>query len=224
METTDRIITVRGEEELLARAGHLFASVREEFLCAAHDPDTWSQPAAKHAVRDRMRAAGAGAFTVRKLFSAAALADEPTRAHLREVSAAGARVRISASPLPHETIIIDRRLMILAGPAAPEGRAYTVTSSPALLGGVLSLFEAAWETSSPFTSWLTADAPHLDPDSRAVLRSLASGLTDATAARRLGLSLRTYRRRVAALMTALQADSRFQAGLHAAALDLAQDP
>ena len=44
------------------------------------------------------------------------------------------------------------------------------------------------------------------------------------AARRLGLSLRTYRRRVAALMTALQADSRFQAGLHAAALDLAQDP
>ncbi|WP_106399750.1 helix-turn-helix domain-containing protein [Actinocorallia populi] len=222
METTDRIVTVRGEEELLARAGHLFTSVREDFLCAARDPDTWSQPAARHAVRDRMRTSGTGAFTVRKLFSPTALADEPTRAHLHRVSAAGALVRISAAPLPHETIIIDRRLMVLAGPATPAGREYTITASPVLLGSVLSLFEAAWETSPPFTSWLTAEAPHLDPGSRAVLQALGSGLTDETAARRLGLSLRTYRRRVAALMTALQADSRFQAGLHAAAFGLAE--
>ncbi|MEO3782004.1 DNA-binding response regulator [Actinocorallia sp. B10E7] len=216
METTDRIITVRGEDELVARAGHLFASVREDFACAARDPDTWSQPAAQAAVRDRMRAAGPGRFEVRKLFSPSALADEPTRAHLREVSAAGARVRISAAPLPHETIVIDRRLVILAGPAAPAGREYTVTSSPSLVAGVLSLFEAAWETSRDFTSWLPGDLPHLDGDARAVLRALASGATDETASRRLGLSLRTYRRRVADLMTALQADSRFQAGLRAA--------
>ena len=41
------------------------------------------------------------------------------------------------------------------------------------------------------------------------------------AARRLGTSLRTYRRRVAELMAALEAGSRFQAGVRAGELGLA---
>jgi DNA-binding NarL/FixJ family response regulator len=49
-----------------------------------------------------------------------------------------------------------------------------------------------------------------------ILQTLATGLTDEAAARRLGISLRTYRRRVAGLMNLLEADSRFQAGVHAA--------
>ena len=219
---TDRIVTVRGDEELIVRAGHLFAGVREEFLCAARDPDTWSQPAARAAVRGRRTADGG--LTVRKLFGHTALADGPTRAHLREVSAAGVPVRISAAPLPHETIIIDSRFMILAGPPAPGGRDYSVISSPALISGVRSLFDAVWETSLPFESWLSGDLPHLDRDARAVLRALGSGATDEAAARRLGLSLRTYRRRVADLMAALQAGSRFQAGLRAGGLGLVDLP
>jgi DNA-binding NarL/FixJ family response regulator len=47
-----------------------------------------------------------------------------------------------------------------------------------------------------------------------------SGCKDATAARRLDLGLRTYRRRVAELMTALDASSRFQAGARARELGL----
>jgi hypothetical protein len=39
-----------------------------------------------------------------------------------------------------------------------------------------------------------------------------AGLSDEAAARRPGTSLRTYRRRVAELMAALEAGSRFQAG------------
>ena len=42
------------------------------------------------------------------------------------------------------------------------------------------------------------------------------------AARRLGTSLRTYRRRVAELMAALEAGSRFQAGVRAGELGLAR--
>lgn len=41
---------------------------------------------------------------------------------------------------------------------------------------------------------------------------LSAGLTDESAARRLGLSVRTYRRRVAALMSLRGNESRFQAG------------
>ena len=53
-----------------------------------------------------------------------------------------------------------------------------------------------------------------------LLDALASGAKDEAAARELGLSLRTYRRRVAELMAAVGASSRFQAGLRARELGL----
>ncbi|WP_157530191.1 DNA-binding response regulator [Microtetraspora niveoalba] len=218
--TADQVITVRGDAELVARAGHLFSGVRREFVCAARDLDTWSQPEARQAVGDRIRENGTAAFTVRKLLTPAALADEAGRLHLHQVAAQGAQVRISSAPLPHETIIIDRRVMILAGRDAPGPREFTVTTSPVLVDGVYALFRAAWETATDLSAYLRGDAPHLDADSRAVLRALGAGYTDETAARRLGLSLRTYRRRVAELMAMLEADSRFQAGLRAGGLGL----
>ena len=49
-----------------------------------------------------------------------------------------------------------------------------------------------------------------------LLEQLAAGAHDEQIARKLGISLRTVRRRVAALMTELGADSRFQAGVEAA--------
>ncbi|KQX50154.1 MULTISPECIES: response regulator transcription factor [unclassified Streptomyces] len=212
----EAVFSVRGDAELTARAGHLFTSARTEFLCAARDLRTWSQPESRAAVRHRMHAG----FTVRKLLSPVALADEEARAHLRLVRSKGALVRISPSPLPHETIIIDRRVMILAGQETPTGRAYTVTTSENLVDGVRSLFQAVWEAAVDLETYLHSDVPHLDADGRVILRALGSGLTDASAAKRLGVSLRTYRRRVAELMTTLEADSRFQAGLRAGELGL----
>ena len=44
------------------------------------------------------------------------------------------------------------------------------------------------------------------PEAREILRALGADLTDEAAARQLGTSLRTYRRRVAELMAALEAD------------------
>lgn len=214
------MFSVLGDAELIARAGHLFESVRAEFLCAARDLDTWSQPTARAAVRNRMRAKGSPGLTSRKLLSPMALADEATRAHVRLVQSRGALVRVSGSPLPHETIIIDRRVMILAGRVTPTGRQYTVTTSPTMVDGVHSLFSAIWDNSADFDSYLRGDVPHLDADGRTILDALGSGLTDASAARRLGVSLRTYRRRVAELMAVLDAGSRFQAGLRAGELGL----
>ncbi|WP_433352176.1 DNA-binding response regulator [Microtetraspora malaysiensis] len=218
--TADQVITVHGDAELVARAGHLFAGTQREFVCAARDLNTWSQPEARQAISRRMRGTDTSGITVDKLVSPAALADEAARSHLREVAARGARVRISSAPLPHETIIIDRRVMILAGRGAPGMREFTVTTSPVLVDGVYSLFRAAWETATDLAAYLRGDVPHLDADSRAVLRALGAGYTDESAARQLGLSLRTYRRRVAELMATLEADSRFQAGLRAGELGL----
>lgn len=208
----EQIFSVHGDAELLARAGHLLESARTEFLCAARTLTTWPRPAT-------WTTPGPD-FTTRKLLTPAALADEATRDHVRLVLGAGAQVRITDAELPHETIIIDRRVMILAGREAPAGRAYSVTTSKNMIDGVHSLLDAMWNRSADYAMYLTTDAPHLNPESRAILEALSTGLTDASAARRLGVSLRTYRRRVADLMVTLQAASRFQAGLRAGELGL----
>jgi DNA-binding NarL/FixJ family response regulator len=95
------------------------------------------------------------------------------------------------------------------------------TPSPALVDGVHSLFAAAWQAAAGLGSCLRAEAPALTPQARAILRMLGAGLTDEAAARQLGTSLRTYQRRVAELMAALDAGSRFQAGVRASELGLA---
>ena len=48
-----------------------------------------------------------------------------------------------------------------------------------------------------------------------LLRLLGKGLTDEAAAKRLGVSLRTVKRRMEDLMRRLEAGSRFEAGLKA---------
>ena len=53
---------------------------------------------------------------------------------------------------------------------------------------------------------------------RELLGLLAEGLTDATVAKRLNVSLRTERRMVAELMRRLGASGRFEAGVKAARL------
>jgi hypothetical protein len=210
------VITVHSEKELITRAGHLFTGVRREFICAAEDMNTWSQPGGGPSVPAELGHAIAGGLVVRKLYTPAALADDAQRPHLFALAGAGARVRICATGLPHETIIIDQRVMILAGERAGEDREFTVTTSPGLISGIRALFEAAWDGAADLGAYLEREVPEVGSDGRMILQTLATGLTDEAAARRLGISLRTYRRRVAGLMRLLEADSRFQAGVHAA--------
>jgi len=213
----DQVIVLHGDDQFAARTGHLFAAARTTFACVVTDPGTWARTSARH------RASVPAEVTVTKLVSPAVLASEQYRDQLRQIMAAGGQVRVSHSALPHETIIIDQRIAIIAGRPTPAGREYTVTTSPALVAGVNDLFQAAWSAAADFGSYLTRHAPPLlDDSARDVLRALGGGLTDEAASRRLGVSLRTYRRRVADLLLALEADSRFQAGLRAGELGLAR--
>jgi DNA-binding CsgD family transcriptional regulator len=218
----DQTSTVRGDAELIARAGHLFDAARQEFVLAASDLATWSRPEIRSTIARRVNSPGKDGLTVRKLMSPLVLADEAQRALLRRSETASTHVRISSAPLPHETIIMDRRVAILAGPPSPLGREYTVTTSPVLVSSVYSLFTAAWETATDVDAFMRGDVPALTPEAREILRALGAGLTDEAAARQLGTSLRTYRRRVAELMAALEAGSRFQAGVRAGELGLAR--
>jgi DNA-binding NarL/FixJ family response regulator len=209
----DRNVVLRGELELVERAGRLFSAC-EEFACAATDLKTWALPGFRErliAERHRIDPPPA-AF---KLYSPAALADEESERHLVELARAGLRVRICPAPLPHETIIVDRRVAILAGPASGGVREYTVVRSPGVVKGVVSLYRATWETAVELAEYRRDRPPALSEESRRILRMLGDGLKDEAAARRLGMSLRTYRRRVAEILTLLDAGSRFQAGIRA---------
>ncbi|WP_245239456.1 DNA-binding response regulator [Streptomyces sp. MZ04] len=218
--TDKTTLTVHGERELAARTAQLFGETTREFFCAATDLHTWSRRGDRAAIAHRLRTGAAGGVVVRKLYTPAVVADEEQRLHLFEVAAAGGQVRVRAAALPHETIIIDRRVVILAGRRGARGREFTITTAPALVEGVHTLMRATWDAGVPLADYLRRGTKGLDAESLAVLRALAAGLTDAVGARRVGMSLRTYRRRVAQLMTELEADSRFQAGVHASRLGL----
>ncbi|MFD5753617.1 DNA-binding response regulator [Streptomyces sp. NPDC127033] len=215
------VMELRGDIEFWARIKPLTQVDDAEWVQIAHDLDTW--PGAREAARDQARRGGAP--RARKLYSLAALADPGDREALREMAAFGFQVRIATAPLPQGTVIIDRRTMVLTDPApavptAQRLRIYTMSASPALIRGTYALFEAAWENATDLATALDSSRPQIDDQTAKVLRALGSGATDESAARELGMSLRTYRRRVAKLLTSLDADSRFQAGVRAGELGL----
>ncbi|MFG3340212.1 DNA-binding response regulator [Glycomyces sp. NPDC048151] len=212
------VLTLHGDLEMWSRLKPLTAG-GAEFVNVSHDLDTW--PGAREAARRRTREGADG--EARKLFSPAVLTDERDRRLLADLAADGAEVRITTAPLPQSTFFVGARTMILTEPDGRGGRRYTMSTAPALVAGSYALFEAAWAAAADLDAFLRSDRPLLDARAKAVLAALGSGATDEAAARRLGVSLRTYRRRVAGLLAALGADSRFQAGVRAGALGLDRD-
>jgi DNA-binding NarL/FixJ family response regulator len=200
------VVTLRGERELFERTGHLFAAATE-IACAANDMHTWS------ATRPPTRVESVRGRKVRKVYLPRVLLAPASAAHLREITSLGAQVRITESEI-NETIMLDRRIAILAAEVTPDGRSYTVLSRPDLVNGIRSLFEVAWRSATDLATY-EVRFDELRQFTPQILDLLSSGCTDETAARTMGVGLRTYRRRVAELMAALGATSRFQAGARA---------
>jgi DNA-binding CsgD family transcriptional regulator len=148
---------------------------------------------------------------VRAIYPVRVLGEAP--AVLQARADAGEEIRV----LPQ----VVTRLLVIGGSHAvlPEPLGHITT--PRILvrqRGIVQalglLFDQLWEQSSPVAEY--ERGPGGDEVRRQLLRQLASGAQDDQIARRLGLSLRTVRRRVAALMVELGVDSRFQAGVEAA--------
>jgi sugar-specific transcriptional regulator TrmB/DNA-binding CsgD family transcriptional regulator len=125
--------------------------------------------------------------------------------------------------LPTKLILVDDTLAILPLQAAPEAiESIVVVHKSALLEAIIALFETLWEIAIPLRL-PTADAqPTGQPDGqptgqpnaeeRRILALLAVGIPDEVIARELGLSDRTYQRRLHGLMQQLNAQTRFQLG------------
>ncbi len=209
MVQAQQVTVVRSARELFESTSHLFERTTTSLDCAAKDFVTW------HNAGHNQIPAG---VTLRKLYRPSALLDPSLSQHLHTMVERGAGVRISDEAI-NETIILDRKTVILAGDASFGERSYSIITVPEVVHGVLSLFDAAWRAATDFAVY-DNDAAELRRLAPSILDHLNTGATDEVAARALGLSVRTYRRRVAELMSALGATSRFQAGARAQELGL----
>ncbi|TCC12267.1 helix-turn-helix transcriptional regulator [Kribbella soli] len=111
--------------------------------------------------------------------------------------------------VPLKLVVVDRRTALL-----PTGPDVVVELGPSsLLDALLRLFDLLWQQASPLTPSVS-DGP-LTSDDQQLLSLAAAGLTDQAIARRLGVAQRTVERRMQRILKALDATTRFQAGLRA---------
>ncbi|GAA2142580.1 hypothetical protein GCM10009760_27860 [Kitasatospora kazusensis] len=155
--------------------------------------------------------------TIRTLFQRSGSGHQATASYARAISTAGAQVK-SLTLLPACLLVYDGTTAVLPLEPGPAGAGAVVIRDPAVLQVLMRLFEQHWEQAGDFG--VTEQEPAAGPTDleRAVLRLMAAGKKDEVIARQLGISARSISRIVATLMERLQAASRFQAGVRAAAL------
>lgn len=128
---------------------------------------------------------------------------------------AGERARV-APTVPVKLLIIDEAyaLVSLSIREADVHNATLVVQPCGLLSALVALFEQTWHQALPFHGRATRPAG-LPPADRRLLRLLAGGAGDDVIARELGISRRTFFRRLQILMARLGAENRFQMALQA---------
>lgn len=160
----------------------------------------------------------------RYLVNASLLDDADAMAELQRRADAGASVRI-AQDVPFGLMTIDRQMVVCDSTRYSDeaSGSFAHTGGPgvaALVALVDTLFSGATRLSpSGGGDERDASGHPLSARDRRVLSLLAVGATDSQIARSLDVSARTVERRVRAVMDALAAGTRFQAGVLAAQRD-----
>lgn len=136
--------------------------------------------------------------------------------YLHAEMAAGVEAR-TVPHLPFKLVMADRRVAIIPLKLEQSDSHILVVRSSALLDALYALFEILWQRGAPVGAPLGEsrggeDRLGLGPDSEALLGLMTLGMNDKAIAAELSISLRTLERRVQALMKALGARTRFQAG------------
>ncbi|GHG29999.1 MULTISPECIES: LuxR C-terminal-related transcriptional regulator [Streptomyces] len=184
--------------------------------CLAILPGGALSEASMTASRPLDRRALARGIEMCSVYQDSARNDPATLAYARWLTEQGGQVRTSPL-LPTRLLVFDRTVAVVPVDPGNSRTGALCTSAPGIVASLVTLFEQTWQAAVP----LGADRPRAS-DARPsaaeleLLRLLASGMTDEAAGKRLGVSLRTVRRQMAALMERLHATSRFEAGLKAA--------
>ncbi|MFG2718589.1 hypothetical protein ACGFW5_09850 [Streptomyces sp. NPDC048416] len=213
-----RVVAVGPDEAtVLAMAGELIGRARHSVDVSFADRTCRSL-----GVGELLRALVADrgdAVRVRLLYARSAPGPDPLLARLdRPAASEGFDVRIARVPLVDSLVVDGRRALLIAESAS--GPQASVTQGAGVVGALCALFGAVWNGAAPVPGRIDWGDRARSEFAERILGCLYAGMADEPAARELSVSMRTYRRYVAEIMTALGAGSRFQAGLHAAGLGL----
>ncbi|MER6033417.1 MULTISPECIES: hypothetical protein [unclassified Streptomyces] len=152
---------------------------------------------------------------VRALCTHRSRADFAGRAKALRLIEEGADVR-TVTRLSQTAVVFDRSLALVFG-ETEEGEpvAWRVREDNVVrfLGDLL---DQLWDGAAPFEPEGPGYADVADDLQQDIARLMAQGHTDEVVARKLGMSVRTCRRHIAALLRSLDSTSRFQAGVQAA--------
>jgi DNA-binding CsgD family transcriptional regulator len=146
-------------------------------------------------------------------------ADLTTRMKIKRVADAGAQVR-TASHIPRTAVVFDRSTAVLLGAEHGEVTAARVCDEN-MVEFLVDVFDHLWDGASAVDTHDAGYAEVADDLQQTIAGLMAKGYTDEVLARKLGMSVRTCRRHIAALMRELDAVSRFQAGVRAGRRQLA---
>lgn len=171
-------------------------------------PDQWRLPSDRRMTEAVAEAVASGRRS-RAIYPTAVLtaAADAVQARMR----AGEQVRV-APEIPTRLAIVGPQAVLHDHHGIGSAQRLLIRQ-PALVSALRALFEQLWERAMPVTE---AGVRRRSDARRLLVEHLAAGEKDEQIARALGVSLRTVRRRIAAMMTELGVDSRFQAGVEAA--------
>ncbi|WEB45886.1 LuxR C-terminal-related transcriptional regulator [Streptomyces yunnanensis] len=201
------IDTIREHLEILN------SQVEQEFLTfAPGGPQTPENMAASRPLNLRLLNRG---IRMRTVYLDSIRRDQATVEHAEWLTAQGAEVR-TAPTLPNRLIVIDRKVALIAADSQNTGTGALVIDNPGTITLLCALFESTWQSSQPVGTRPERSPSGLTKQQGEVLRLMAKGCTDEAIAHHLGVSSRTVRRIAATLLVHLDAQSRFQAGAHAA--------
>ncbi|GAA4706614.1 hypothetical protein GCM10023349_26030 [Nocardioides conyzicola] len=121
---------------------------------------------------------------------------------------------------PVQMKIFDRRRVLLDGPSVDGTMSLMVIHSSACMEAAWRYWEAVVESAIPVEDAGISDLEVLSKRQRQIVALLASDLGDEAVAASLGVSVRTVRSEVAAILAALGVKSRFAAATRLARLEV----
>jgi sugar-specific transcriptional regulator TrmB/DNA-binding CsgD family transcriptional regulator len=163
----------------------------------------------------------------RGLYDPVGLSTRDIQGEIEPAIAQGEQARVLANT-PIKLILADDRLALLplhSGSTTIES--VVVVHPSAMLEALDALFETLWRTALPLPpvgGKAAEGAQSLPQEDARLVALLTAGLPDRIIARQLGLSYRTFQRRIGGLLERLGVRTRFQAGLQASFRGLVPPP
>lgn len=201
------ITTLRGDE---------IDSFLEDMVNGAQREMLTAQPQSGRSAAALRRAAGRDiallerGLQMRTIYQHSARRNRATRQYVGRVSASGAEVR-TLDEFFNRLIVVDREVAVI--PAGDDLETALAIREANLVAYLVDIFERSWERGRPFTNQESTTLSSIAREQRAMtIRMLVEGHSDATCAKRLGVSPRTYAGYVADLKEEYDAQTRFQLG------------